>query len=592
MAGSTYKISTVQRVAEFHSLDARISTIDVDITYTVGMEWDDIFIGASGSVVIEGPSDSTTAELFPMEEIAGTDGSIPSFTAPSLPAAGAGLDPFYLGEVYWRIWCVPDFMRPQNPALNTDIPFTVWNAYPAPAINNMTSIGGSGQAGLTLDLSAPSAFDAVEEREVNLQITSAAPVDISATYLFNFDFGIGTFIFETILVDWIEILPEQPISELWEWKSDIIQAWDSTEQRMSIRRQPRRKIEFGLLIEDDTIRQVLYDRWYTKLASSIVIPFYQYSTRILQNSVITDTKIYFDPDRTDMRDDELVVIFRPSTGDSYLLRLDEVEADGATLATPLTVAINRRDIVAPAYDCLLDNLTGPQMSSVSGKINVRAWVKDFRSSFDRPESTAVITEYDSLSVLDRNPLARTSAAEVFDINPTMIDTGSGLFDRRSSWLHALIGGTRQFTIPRRTQPEEMDYWRDFLTALVGMRDSFLLPTWREDLFLASTPSPGDQILEVEGATYGSLYWPYDTYTRLQFLNSSGEVIYRIVDAITDQPGGTTLLTLNDPLPLSFNWAEDFTISFLNRVRLASDEVELKHQEMYTILTIAVRTTDQ
>lgn len=591
MAGSTWKIATMRRVAIFHSLDARITAMDVDITFSTTM-WDDMLIGTTGAVVITAPSTYVTASLFPADETGAVSGAIPDVSVPSLPSAGVGLDPFYLGEVYWRIWCVPYFMRPQNPELDTDIPFILWNAYPVPPVNTMNSIGGSGQTGLTLDLVAPRDFDAIEELTVNLQITSSAPIDISALYTFNFDYGTGTFQFETSIADWIKIQPEQPVVETWQWLSDVIGGWDSTEQRISVRRQPRRRIEYSILLEDQIARQREYDRWYNSLLESIVIPFYQYSTRITQNSIITDTKIYFDPARTDMRDGELVVIYRGSIDESFLLRLNVVEADGATLASPLTVDINLGDIVAPAFECRLDNRTGPTMTSVSGGLDVKAWVTEFRSSFDRPGSTAIIDEFDSLMILDRRPLARNSVAEVFDINPTIFDTGSGLHDQRSAWLHAFIGGVRQFTIPRRTQPGEMDYWRDFLTTLVGMREPFLLPTFRRDLFLAQIPNPGDQLLLIEGANYGSQYWPHDTYKRLQFWNSSNEIIYRKVDAVADQPGETTLITLDNPLPLNLNWAEDFTISFLNKVRLASDDVQLSHYEMYTILELAVRTTDQ
>lgn len=593
MATSQLKVSTFDRTLVYVQVEGAVSALDMDITYTpAAAEWDDMFIGATGSLVITAPANYATAALFPDDSTGSASGSIPDISISTLPTAQSGLDLNYTGEVYWKIWCVPHFMRPQNPALDTDIPFILWNAYPVPPVNNLTSIGGSGQDGLTLDLSAPRAFDAIEELEVNLQITSSAPVDISATYLFNFDYGVGTFLFETSIADWIKVQPEQPVIEVWQWMSDVFQGWNNVEQRVSIRRQPRRRIEFKLLLEDDIARQREYDRWYNRLPSSIVIPFYQYSTKITVDSVITDTKIYFDPDRTDVRDGELVVIYRGSTDESFLLRLDEVEADGATLASPLTVDIYARDIVAPAFPSRLDNQTGPQMTSVSGQLSVHAWVTEFRESFDRPESTAVIEEFDSLMVLDRRPLARNSADEIFDTNPSIIDTGSGLHDQRIAWLHSLIAGTRQFTISRRRDPGEMDYWRDFLTALIGMREPFLLPTFRKDLFLAQIPNPGDYLILIEGANYGSQYWPYDTYKRLQFWNSSNEIIYRKVDAVADQPGGTTLLTLDDPLPLSFNWAEDFTISFLNKVRLASDEVRLSHYEMYTILELAVRTTDQ
>lgn len=593
MAGSTWKIATMRRVAVYHAPDARCTGLDVDIAYVLLMKWDDIILPAYGSTVIDGPASLTTCSVFPVEEITGTAGAIPDVPSPSLPSGGGGLDPFAYGEVYERIWCVPHYMRPQNPALNVDIPFIIWNAYPVPPDNTLNTITGSGQTGLMLDLSTPRDFFAIEELEVNLQIGSTAPIEISALYEFNFDYGQGIFIFETVIADWIRTPSEIPVVETWDWLSDVLTAWDSTEQRISARRQPRRRIEYSLLIEDDAERRTMYNRWYIKLASTIAIPFYQYSTRITQNSAISATKIYFDPARTDVRDGELVVIYRLDTAESYLLRLDEVEADGATLATPLTVAIERLDIVAPAFMARLDNQSGLQMTSVAGQINIQANVVEFRSSFNRPGSTASITEYDSLMVLDKRPeVTQEQATEVFDVHPTIIDTEVGLHEQRVSWLHAFVGGARHFTIPRILEPEQMDWWRDFMTALVGQREPFLMPTWRRDLTLASIPNPGDFLLEVNETNYGALYWPYDTYKRLQFLNSNGEIIYRTVASVADLPGGITQLTLDTPLPLSFNWAEDFDISFLNKVRLYSDQVVLRHMALDTTISFTIRTTDQ
>lgn len=593
MALSTWQIATVRRVAIFHSLDARVHEVDIDVTYVVPLEWDDAILGAQTSSVITVPTTYTTCSVFPMEEITGVDGTIPDVEVPTLPMAGAGLEEFAYGEVYDRIWCVPYYMRPQNPELNTDIPFIIWNAFAVPPVNYLTTpFGGNGQTGLTLDFSPPRAFDAIEELEVNLQITDSAPTEIYAIYEFDFDHGQGIFIFETVRTTWIKEFPEQPIVEVWKWLSNVIGSWDSTEQRISLRRQPRRRISYSLVLEDDSERRREYERYYNQLADSVVIPFYQYATLITQKSIITGTKIYFDPTRTDVRDDELVVIYRVGTEESYLLRLDEVEADGATLATPLTVAISVKDIVAPAFETRIDNETGIVMTSVAGRLDVNAIVTEFRSSFDRPESTATIEEFDSLMVLDKRFRADGDITEIFNVHPTILESPAGIHTQRSAFLHAFVSGMRYFTIPRQRVPIEMDWWRDFVTALAGQREPFLIPTWRSDLTLASTPNGGDTFIEIEEDTYGTKQFPHDTYKRLQFLNSSGEIEYRKTTVVTDLPGGTTRLDLDTPLPMDPMWAEDFKISFLNKVRLASDEVRLEHFNRDTIIAIAVRNTDQ
>lgn len=561
---------------------------NIGITYDGDSRW--VLPALPPDVPITAPKTQDTAEYVPTEMLGITPGATTSPDPTSAPDADCGLWLFNYGHQYFRIWVVPDYLNPQNPGLLTDIPFIIWSAW---TIDNvLNSIGGTGQTGLTLDITTPLSFSPVEEKTVNLQITSSAPVIIYAEYIFSFDYGTGYLIFETIVLEWIKYIPEQPVNEEWSWLTDIISAHDGTEQRISCRRQPRRRIEENFLIEGDEKRAIEYRRWYSRLPMDLVIPFYQYATRVTADSVITDTKIYFDPDKTDVRDEEIVVIFRPSTEDSYLLKLDTVQSDGATLDTPLTVDIYAGDIIAPAFTCRIDNDSGPSMTTVSGTLVLGAEVEDFRSSFDRPGSTAVIDEFDSLMVLDRCPLANSSVPEAFDTNPTIVDNQTGLHEQRVSWLHPYIAGARSFSVKRVSDPGEMDFWRDFLTALVGMREPFLMPTWRGDLVLATTPLPGDPTIEIEGSFYTDQYFPYDTYQRLRFVNPDGDVIYRKVTDSESLPGGTTQLTLDSSVPIDAEWGNGFTIGYLNRVRLGSDSVRWKHFGTYSIVDLVIRSTDQ
>ena len=535
------------------------------------------------------PEASTAPEM-----LGTTAGAVP---APILPSATglAGLFEFYVGDVYWRIWCVPEFLRPQNPELNVDIPFILWQAYTES--NTLNSIGGTGQDGLTLDLVAPRVFFPVEELEVNLQITPAAPNQISATYLFNFDEGQGVFLFETVVSDWIKVIPEIPVKETWQWLTDITIGNDSTEQRTAVRRQPRRFIEYGILIEDDIERQREYDRIYNRLANSLVVPFYQYFTRLTQNSLITESRIYFDPARTDFRANELAVIYRPTTEESFLIQIGDLQTDGADTATPLTVDLYTGDLIAPAFNGRLANRTSIDMTTVAGALKFNFAIEDFRSTFNRVGtypigSQAVINTYDGYNILDRCPMANQAVSEAFDIDPLIIDSESGVHDQRTSWLHAFIGGARKWNIKRLKDPDELDWWRDFITEAWGMREPFLMPSYRQDLFLASTPNGGDPTIEITSTNYATQYFPHDTYTRFRFTNPDGDQIYRKATDAQDLPGGTTELTLDTAVPNLPEWSNGFEIEYLNKVRFASDTFTLTHYATYTILSGAIRTVDE
>jgi len=512
----------------------------------------------------------------------------PSPTGPSAAADGCLIYGNY-GEIYFRVWAIPAFLNPINPGRNVPIPFLLWNAYTVK--NYLNTVGGTGQTGLTTDIVVSETFEPVEEREFNITIEDDAPFSISATYIFTFTYNSVTMLFEVVVINWLEEIPDFPVLEQWEWLTDVIRTADGSEQRISIRNQPRRRLEGMILIKDDVDREEQLRRWYELMEATTVIPFYQYATRITQDSVITDTKIYFDPAKTDVRAGEKVIIYHPQDDTSFPLELTAMAADGATL-DPLTYNVYAGDLIAPAFDCHLDNRTGVQMTQVAGQLRLRAQTAEYRDDFDRPGSTATITTYDSLDVMDRIPLAsRGFVDEIVDMGPAIIDNESGVIDRSSPWLHASVDGVRKWIFNRKTNPTEMDWWRDFLTARHGMRVSFLMPTWREDLFLDTDPSAGVLQFDVEGLDYHNRYSEFDTYKRLQLINPDGDIIYRTVDYTTSSPGGITTITLTSAMPVDSSWENGFTISFLHRVRLNSDRVRLTHGPMDTEIELSIRTVD-
>jgi hypothetical protein len=599
MASSNVHIATADRITTYTVNFTEDFYVDEKLSYRLGITYEDDVTWFLWALPGTPPLPRADLPKFPEASIAPEMlGTVPNAPpAPILPSAtaGTGLYEFYVGDVYWRIWCIPEFLRPQNPELNTDIPFTLWQAYTDD--NTLNSIGGSGQDGLTLDLTPPRAFFPVEEIVVNLQITPSAPNQISATYLFNFDEGQGVFLFETVVSDWIKTIPETPVRETWSWLTDITIGNDSTEQRTAVRRQPRRALECSYLIEDDVERQREYDRIYNRLGNSLVIPFYQYSTRLTQNSLITESRIYFNPARTDFRANELAVIFRPSTEESFLIQLGDLQTDGADTATPLTVDLYTGDIIAPAFNCRLANRTSIDMTTVSGGLKFNVFSEDFRTTFSRVGtypigSQAVINTYDGYNLLDRCPIANSAVSEAFDIDPLIIDSESGLHDQRTDWLHVFVQGGRRWSIPRIVNPTEMDWWRDFITEAWGMREPFLMPTWRQDLFLDGTPNGGDPTIDITSTNYKSQYYSHDTYKRFRFTNPNGDQIYRKAVDAEDLPGGTTRLTLDVALPLLPEWSVGFEIEYVNKVRFASDTFTLTHFTMYTILEGAIRTVDE
>ena len=507
----------------------------------------------------------------------------------TLPAVDSSLSLGFAGDFYYRIWVLPDALQVQNPSLNVPIPFQIWNAYPTQ--NTINTITASGNVGLSLDLLTPSIFSEIEVRTVKITINSNAPLTIDANYTFDFSKGVGKFNFKASIATFLSDLPEPPLVETWEWLTDIIPAYNSSEQRISLRDSPRRRMNYSFLIENDLARQKQYSSLYKNLASRVVLPLYQYSSSISTTTAIGGTRLYFDPQRADVRADEYGIVLNPNSEQGYLVKFTTINSDGATVDAPITFEAKQGFIVAPAtINRLLDN-SGFVMRSIVGKITIDAQSLDTRTQFTRPGSTASIVYFDSLPVLDKRPLAQDDVGEAFFVNYEIIDNQTGLSETRTAWPHPFISGSRKFFIQRHQYPEEMDWWRDFLFLIKGRQNPFLFSTFRNDLFLSTTPTLGSSQLEITSTDYTQLYFPYETYKRLEVETNNGIIRRKVVGSTQSPSGLSTTLSLDSPLGTSIGDNVIKRISYLNTTRLEEDRVVLTHDNITTEIELKIRTVD-
>jgi hypothetical protein len=492
------------------------------------------------------------------------------------------------GDYYYRIWVFPMTLRVQNPQLNVPIPFHIWNAFPWH--NTLETITEVDTDGLTLSVTPPSIFKEIEYRQVDITIGPDAPINVSATYHFFFDYGDSLFYFQAVIADFVQMIPDPPVTETWDWLTDIMISYNGEEQRVALRAAPRRGLTYSFLLESDAERRRQYNRWYKSLPVSIVLPYYQYATELLQSAAIGDTKLYLDTSLSDFRDGDYAILLDGHDESAFLVKIETVDTDGLTLTSPLVQAARSGLVVSPAFTSRLFDNTGLSMTKVTGKITVQSEVLTARAQFSRPGSTAAITSFDGYIVLNRRPLANADVTEIFSSGYEIIDSESGVEDIKHSWEHTFVSGTRQFLIQRRLQPVEMDYWRDLMSQLFGQQTPFLMPTWRSDLPLHEQPEIGSSQLIVDAADYTSLYYPANTYRRLQIETDEG-IIWRKVISSTDQPDGTTLLELDTNFGVTEAGSTINKISFLNVTRLNSDRVTLYHDHLSTVIEINIRTID-
>lgn len=509
-----------------------------------------------------------------------------SFTA-SVPGVMSG---HFLFDFYYRIWIIPQVLNAQNPQYNVGIPFAVWNAYPQPYTNTLEAITATNGTGLSFNVAPPSVFKAIEYREIEITISEAAGIAVDAEFLFDFTVGQETFYFKADIADFVQMVPQVPVKETWEWLTDNLVAYDGTEQRLALRKTPRRKVNLNILLKDDAGIRRQYDRIYKNLRQPVVIPYYQYATVLTADSAIGSSALKFAPAKTDCRQDEFALVFDPVSETGYLVKLGAEAADGFATFTPLTFAAKKGWWIAPAFTSRFKDGAGIQTRAVHGTMQVECPVIVPRDVFKRPGSTATWPTLNGYPILENRDLANTENPTAFNQDVDVIDYEVGVSQQKVSWDHAHAQGKRQFFVERTDKPEQMDFWRDFLDYCTGMQNPFLHSTFREDLIPYAAPLAGDTKLRITSINYKDRYWQYESWRRIAIELQDGRILYRDVTQV-DNFSDYAELTLSTAWGLNPEDLNIKKVSFLNLVRLGTDRVTWTHFHTYSVVEFEVRTVD-
>lgn len=198
-----------------------------------------------------------------------------------------------------------------------------------------------------------------------------------------------------------------------------------------------------------------------------------------------------------------------------------------------------------------------------------------------------MTTYLGFDVLDQVPHNRTgSIDDTYDRGFTVLDNETGLRD---------VDVPSKAPAPRRPflwtcfTRAEAAVLRAFIHARRGRAIPFWLPTYQQDLRLASDVSNGATGIVVKWIGYAQHLFPGGGWRRhVAFYDSRRQFTFRKITAATD-PGGyaTESLALSSPAPQAFPAATTI-VSFLRLCRLEEDAVSFEWRGHTCEATIALR----
>lgn len=497
-----------------------------------------------------------------------------------LPAAVGSEYLYFYADYYLRIWLDPNVRRLSNPRLNTPYSFSIWNAFPNQ--NYLVEAIKTDLTGVTLVDTVPVLFERYEYKTLSFEIDSTAPASLDGTFEFVFDYGDALLRIIATVVEVTRLVPNEPVTELWVWKTTVTIAEDGSEQRAALRNQPRYRLNCTVNIKDEEDRLVRYNQLWAFLSRDIRMPFFQYMTPLLADASIGDTVLSIDTSATDLRANEYASLYDPNDGTMAIVKVVTIGPDYVVLETGIDVDVTDEWSIVPTVAMRMPDGTGIRMAAVNGVASISAESVQYRDLV-RDAGAASVTTFDGYPVLTLRPIAVEDLVENFSQGSGVVDNETALPQLYSFWSTPFVNGSRQWKIER----SDVDFWRIFMDEVKGMLNPFLLPTFRNDLPIYTMPALSSNKIEITNVDYAA-QWENDTYKRIQIESDNG-VVYRKVTSFVDPGNGRLELTLDSPIGSNPGDNNIIRISHLNKVRLASDTVTLEHYVNWTIVSIDVRT---
>jgi hypothetical protein len=468
--------------------------------------------------------------------------------------------------------------------------FTVYNAREITPIN-ITSIVLANGEGITLD--DPVQPDFLNNKTTKLYtftVDIEGPPVINATFTVVTDQG-ETYVL-TVLGSRVTIMPfepQVPMVQRLEYHTWIRSNEDGSEQRQGFRNLGIEKWSYRFRFRE-LLAARLENFLFVSANSQLGLPLWYGHTTLAAEA--TAGLLAFTT-----ADDPSVRGFREGGGNALALLIQDdqtFEAVGVntiignafTTTQALLATWPAGTLVLPLRLSQMD-----QLEQSTFRVNARDLSVSFEilSNEENPDISSFAT-YLSLPVFeDPQLLVSGNMARAFDLGLKKFDPVTAPTFQLSNRLTPSMAFGFGHKMSTLVQYDRL--WQ-FFQDRHGMRQPWWLPTQREDFFISEDTIAGTD-LRVQNALFARMFLLLDgserrTHMRIEYVD--GGIDYRLITAITEISDIREDITLSAASSQALSAANVFKMSWLLKVRFASDELEFSHNHAGDI-TVPISVID-
>jgi hypothetical protein len=477
----------------------------------------------------------------------------------------------FLDDYYYRVHVVPASFEFGAILAEVQDEFLVWNAHfedKTCTVINQVNGDEIELAGLT----APFTLQSLGHTTYTITVPVEGSPQFETTL--TFDFGVDDQPVVTITGTRVTLFPYKPllpVNESLEWLTDILQAKDGSEQRISVRQIPRQGFRVSCRFESHQDQARLDALLFATQKRTWGLPIWPEA--VLHTATITAgaTTITVDTTNADFRDDSMAVIWK-SESENEVVRIDTVAAGVLNLQTPVAGTFTGSKFILPCRITQMNTSISRKDAPGSGSS------ADF--SFVIRDNVlltgyAAATTYKSLSVLTQATYVsggeqdKTSDADII-----IADYETGAFDIYSDNLFNKNSQAHLFR--NFTKAAAWDN-RKFLHSLLGQQGVVWIPSFKDDMVLTDTIAPTDTAFNIQNVGLAEHMGLNALRTHLAFIFTNGTILFREIMGITES-GVEEIVSIDTALGVEVP-VGGCKICFLDKYRLSSDRVDIKWQHM-------------
>lgn len=421
--------------------------------------------------------------------------------------------------------------------------------------------------------SLPTTIPALKSLLMTLEITPDGAPTINTTLDFDTD---ETYLLSIPITGTRIVMfpfePEAPLTERLLFLTDVLEATDGTEQRVSLRLAPRQEFTMRLLREDGPERQrvdfLMFD-WQSRVFG---LPVWIEPAFLTAAATSGQTVINVDTTATgDFRVDGLAIVFE-SEDKFDALEVDAVGPTSITFKTPIANNYDPGVRVMP----LRTAITSVPIKEKRYAVNLAEFeivMRVLDNDVDLSDTSGWPTFNGKVLLSDPNAIEQTLDGDLNKVI-TVFDGSTGKFSQASTQPRSRRGSAKTFLTRDRAGLWKV---RRLLHALRGRQVSFYLPTFTQDLTLAVPYPSGDPALTIVNVGYARYAKNRQPKANIRIILNNGTIYERNITNSAEVDSATEQVTLSSSIAQNIDPSDIYRIEFYEKVRIDNEEITIEHR---------------